>query len=74
MLLKTSAYNKSFDSETKWIYFSIEDDELLKNNYDIWIEVSNTIKNNLIINLSLIKFRKTKIKSYDVEAIYFREK
>ena len=53
MLLKTSAYNKSFDIETKWIYFSIEDDELLKK-YDIWNEVSNKVKqefdNNPIYN------------------------
>ena len=74
MLPKKRAYMKSYKGETKWIYFSIEDDELLKNYYNIWIDVSNTIKNNLIINLSLIKFLKTKIKFYGVEAIYFREK
>ena len=31
MLLKTSAYVKSYDGQTKWIYFFIEDDDLLKN-------------------------------------------
>ena len=31
MLPKTSAYVKSYDGQTKWMYFLIEDDELLKN-------------------------------------------
>ena len=30
MLPKTSAYVKSYDGQTKWIYFLIEGDELLK--------------------------------------------
>ena len=30
ILPKTSAYSKSYNGETKWIYFFIEDDELLK--------------------------------------------
>ena len=30
MLLKTSAYVKSYDGQTKWIYFLIEDDDLLE--------------------------------------------
>ena len=30
-LPKTSTYVKSYDSKTKWIYFSIEEDILLKN-------------------------------------------
>ena len=30
MLPKTSSYVKGYDGETKWIYFSIEDDELIK--------------------------------------------
>ena len=31
MLPKTSAYVKSYDGQTKWMYFLIEDDELLEN-------------------------------------------
>ena len=31
MLLKTSAYVKSYDRQTKLMYFFIEDDDLLKN-------------------------------------------
>ena len=30
MLPKTSAYVKSYDKRTKWMYFFIKDDELLK--------------------------------------------
>ena len=40
MLPKTSAYIKSYVSETKWMHFLIEDDELFKKKYDIWNEVS----------------------------------
>ena len=29
--LKTSTYVKSYGGETKWMYFLIEDDDLLKN-------------------------------------------
>ena len=41
---KTSAYIKSYDSETKWMYFLAEDDELLGKYNSIWEEVSNTIE------------------------------
>ena len=30
MLSKTNAYVKRYDWQTKWMYFLIEDDELLK--------------------------------------------
>ena len=30
MLPKTSAYVKSYDEQTKWMYFLIEDNNLLK--------------------------------------------
>ena len=30
MLPKTSAYVKSYDGQTKWLYFLIEDNELLE--------------------------------------------
>ena len=52
---KTSAYIKRYDGKIKWMYFWIEDDELLRKYNDIWNEVSNsTKKNNLIENLSTI--------------------
>ena len=30
MLPKTSTYVKSYDGQTKWMYFFIEDDDILK--------------------------------------------
>ena len=30
MLPKTSAYGKSYDGQTKWLYFLIEDDDLIR--------------------------------------------
>ena len=30
MLPKTNAYVKSYDGQTKWMYFLIEDDDLLE--------------------------------------------
>ena len=54
MLPKTSGYVKSYNRETNWMYFFIEDDELLEKYKDIWNRVSNNIK-NLIGNPSTIK-------------------
>ena len=39
-----SVYVKSYDDETKWMYFLIEDDDLLKNYNNIWDKVSANIK------------------------------
>ena len=36
MLPKTIAYVKSYDGQTKWMYFLIEDDKLLEKNNTIW--------------------------------------
>ena len=44
MYLKTSVYVKSYDDETKWMYFLIEDDDLLKNYNNIWDKVNANIK------------------------------
>ena len=48
-LVKTIAYAyvKSYDGETKWRYFLIEDDELLKKDNDISNKVSGSIKKEL---------------------------
>ena len=46
MLPKTSAYIKSYDGQTKWMYFFIEDDNLEK--YDtVWNKVSADIKKKI---------------------------
>ena len=44
MLPKTSAYIKSHDGQTKWMYSLIEVDDLLKKYYTIWDKVSANIK------------------------------
>ena len=44
ILLKTSAYAKSYDGQTKWIYFLIEDDDLLEKYNSIWDKVNSDIK------------------------------
>ena len=43
MLRETNAYVKSYDGQTKWIYFFIED-ELSKKYNTIWEKVSADIK------------------------------
>ena len=41
--LKTSAYVKSYDGETIWMHFPIEDGELLEKYNDIWEKVSISV-------------------------------
>ena len=61
--------------ETNWIYFLIEDGDLLKNIMIFRITFVIVWKENLIVNLSTIKrFLKTKIKYYGVNATDFRDK
>ena len=55
MLPKTSAYVKRYYGQTKWMYFLIEDDDLLEKYNFIWDKVSTDIKQNLIASLSIIK-------------------
>ena len=45
MLSKMKAYVKSYDGQTKWMYFLIEDDNLLNKYNTIWDKVSADIKN-----------------------------
>ena len=40
MLPKISAYVKSYDEQTKWMYFLIECDDLLEKYNTIWNRVS----------------------------------
>ena len=44
MLSKTSAYIKSSDGQTKWMYFLVQDDDLLEKYNTIWDKVSADIK------------------------------
>ena len=45
MLPKTSAYLKGYDGQSKWMYFLIEDDDLLKKYNTIWDKVSEPVYN-----------------------------
>ena len=55
MLPKSSARVKGFDGETTWMYFLIEDDDLLEKHNTIWDKVRDDIKQNLIAILPTIK-------------------
>ena len=61
MLPKTSAYVNYCDGKTKWIYFLIEDDDLLEKYNAIWDKVSADVKNEFYSEPIYIKdFRKPK--------------
>ena len=65
MLPKTSAYVKSYDGQSNWMYFLIEDDNLLEKYNTIWDNVSADIKKEFdsepVYNKNYLK---TKIKSH----------
>ena len=64
-----------YDGQTKWIYFLIEDDDLLENIILFGIKSVLISKKNLKAGLSMIKlFLRTKIKSYGNEATDFYDK
>ena len=51
MLPKRSAYAKSYDGQTKWMYFLIEDDDLLEKYNTIWDKVSANVKKEFASDL-----------------------
>ena len=55
MVPKTNAYVKRYDEQAKWMYFLVENDELLENIILFGIKSTLTSRNNLIANLSIIK-------------------
>ena len=55
MLPKTSAYVKSYDGQTKWMYFLIEDDDLLEKYNTICHKVRADINKNLITSRYIIQ-------------------
>ena len=75
ILPKTKAYVKSYDGQTKWMYFLIEGDDLLEKYNTIWDKFSANIKKEFdsepVYNKKLLK---TKIKSYSDEATDFHNK
>ena len=68
MLPKRSAYVKSYDGQTKWMYFLIEDDELLQKYNTIWDKVSAYVKKQFDSEPVYNKiFLKAKVKSYEMK-------
>ena len=75
MLPKISASVKTYDGQTKWMYFLIEDDELLKKYNSIWDKVSADIKKEFDTEPVYNKnFLKTKIKFHGDEVTHFYDK
>ena len=75
MLPKTSAYLKSYDGQTKWMYFLIQDDDLLEKYNTFWDKVGTDIKKALDSGPIYNKeFLKTKIKSHGDEVTDFYDK
>ena len=62
LLLETSAYVKSYNGQTKWTHFLIEDDDLLEKYITIWDKVSAAYK---------FFFSKTRIKSHGNKVTIF---
>ena len=60
MLPKKSAYVKSYDGRTKWMYFLIEDDDLWKKHNTIWDKFSIDIKKEFDSELVIKIFLKPK--------------
>ena len=54
---KMNACVKSRNGETNWMYFLIENDDLLKKYNNIWNNIKNSIKENLIANPSTVMFK-----------------
>ena len=74
MLPKTSSYIRSYDGQTKWMYFLIEDDDLLKKCNTIWDKISADNRKEFDSEPVYNKFLKTKIKFYGDEATGFHDK
>ena len=75
MLPKTSVYVKSYDEQTKWMYFLIENDDLLEKYNTIWDKVSADIKKEFDSKVVYNKTNfNTKIKSHSDEVTDFYNK
>ena len=74
-LPETSANVRSYDRQTKWLYFFIEDDDLFEKYNTIWDKVSANIKKDFDSEPAYNKnFLKTKIKSHSNEVTDFYDK
>ena len=74
-LSKTSAYVKSYDGQSKWMYFLIEYDDLLEKYNTICVKVSTDIKKEFDSEPVYNKeFLKMKIKPHGDEVTGFYDK
>ena len=74
MLPKTSAYVESRDGQTRWMYFLVEDDDLLEKYNSIWDKASADIKKFDSKHVYDKNCLKTKIKSHCDEVTDFYDK
>ena len=77
MLPKTNAcvICVNYDGQTKWMYFLIEDDDLLEKHNAVWDKVSADVKKEFDSEPVYNKeFLKTKIKSHGDEVTDFYDK
>ena len=76
MIPKTGTYVKSYDGQTKWIYFLIRDDDFSKKYNTIWGKVSTDIKKEFASkpgNKNIFLKAKTKSHGNEVADFYNRE-
>ena len=73
MLTKTSAYVKSYNGQTKWIYFLFEKDDLLEKYDTIWdiasADINKEFDSEPVYNKSILK---TRIRFYGDEVTVLR--
>ena len=75
ILPKRGAYVKSYDEQTKWMYFLIEDNNLFEIYSTTWHKISTDTKSEFdserVYNKKILK---TKIKSHGDEVTNFSDK
>ena len=74
MLPKTTAYVKSYDGQTDWMYFLIKGDDLLAKYNTIWNKVSADIKKEFDSGSDYNKKTKIKISHGDEVTDFYDKK
>ena len=75
MFPEKGAYVKIYDGKTKWMYFLIEDDQLLQRYNTIWDKASADTKNEFDSEPVYDKnYLKAKVKSHDDKVTDFCDK
>ena len=74
-IILPKTYLKCCDGQTKWMYFMIEDDDLLEKHNTVWDKVNTDIKKEFDSERAYNKyFLKTKIKSQGDKVTEFYNK